>query len=307
MNIKTLRKINGRFWGRIGIKFSSFVIRILPEDMIYAFATSFAKLAYCVAVRFRHIALQGLRVAFGNEKTQAEITQIARASIQEFAKNALELLYLTERPELLKTKVELQGLKHLDDALACGNGVIGVSAHFGNFPLILCKLSLEGYKVCALTRAMRDEKVEELFKKRRDNFDVTTIYSKPRKQCVDQSLRFLRKNELVFIPLDQNFGSGGIFVDFFGREAATATGPVVFALRTKAPILPMFIIRKPDNTHKVIFEPPIFITEKSADTQKLVKKYIQQVTKIIEHYIREYPQEWGWIHRRWKTTRKQKK
>ncbi len=303
MNIKTLRKLNGRFWGRTGIKISSLIIRTLPENMIYGFATSFAKLAYYIAVRYRQISFQGLNIAFGKEKTHSEISSIAKQSIQEFSKNSLELLYLTEKPALLKKKVSVEGLHHLDDALAKGNGAIGVSAHFGNFPLIVCKLSLEGYNVNVLTRPMRDEKVEESFRARRDNLNVKTIYSKPRKQCVDSCLRSLRNNELVFIPIDQNFGSGGIFVDFFGRQAATATGPAIFALRTRAPIIPMFIIRNSDNTHKVILETPIFIKEET-NSDEVVRKYIQMVTKIIEQYIRKYPQEWGWMHRRWKTAPK---
>ncbi|MFC1704562.1 lysophospholipid acyltransferase family protein [Candidatus Omnitrophota bacterium] len=305
MNLKTLRKANGRFWGRTGIKFSSFIIKILPEHMIYGFATSFAKVAYYIAARYRRISLQSLRIAFGDEKSKEEIQGIAKTSIREFAKNSLELLYLTERPDLLRKKVRIKGARHLDEALAKGNGVIGVSAHFGNFPLIVCKLSLEGYNVSVMARAMRDEKVEEFFRTRRDNLNVKTIYSKPRKKCVDESLRSLRNKELVFIPLDQNFGSGGIFVDFFGRQAATATGPAVFALRTKAPILPMFIIRESDNAHTVLIEEPIYLDEKATDTQATIRKYIQEITKVIERYIRKYPQEWGWVHRRWKTKPKQ--
>jgi len=74
-------------------------------------------------------------------------------------------------------------------------------------------------------------------------------------------------------------------------------------LRTRAPIIPMFIIRNSDNTHKVILETPIFIKEET-NSDEVVRKYIQMVTKIIEQYIRKYPQEWGWMHRRWKTAPK---
>jgi Lauroyl/myristoyl acyltransferase len=87
---------------------------------------------------------------------------------------------------------------------------------------------------------------------------------------------------------------------FFGTKAATATGPVVFAMRTKAPILPMFIVRQKDDTHKIIIEPPLYIEEKEDYKETLIYN-VARITKIIENYIRKYPQEWGWIHRRWKS------
>jgi KDO2-lipid IV(A) lauroyltransferase len=91
-----------------------------------------------------------------------------------------------------------------------------------------------------------------------------------------------------------------VFVNFFGREAATATGPVVLALRTEAPIVPLFIVRGKDNRHKIIIEEPLEIEKK--DTQEETLRFnIQKITSVIEFYIRKYPQEWGWIHRRWKS------
>ncbi|MBU1905372.1 MAG: lysophospholipid acyltransferase family protein, partial [Candidatus Omnitrophica bacterium] len=110
----------------------------------------------------------------------------------------------------------------------------------------------------------------------------------------------LRNNEAVFLPLDQNFGSGGVFVDFFGKKAATAIGPVVFARRTKAAIVPCFIIRQKDDTHQIVFEPPLEL-EEGKDKQETIVINIQKLTNIIESYIRRYPAEWGWIHRRWKS------
>ena len=121
-----------------------------------------------------------------------------------------------------------------------------------------------------------------------------------RKACVDASIRVLRNNEVLFIPLDQNFGSGGgVFVEFFGHKAATATGPVIFAKRTAAPILPIFIKRDHDDVHKIMIEPPLEL-EGCPDDDEMLVVNTQKITNVIERYIRQYPQEWGWIHRRWK-------
>jgi len=147
---------------------------------------------------------------------------------------------------------------------------------------------------------MRDARAEKIFMAKRSRFGIKTIYSQPRKVCIENSLRALRNNELLFVPIDQNFGTGGVFVDFFGRKAATAIGPVVLAQRTKATIVPCFIIRQRDDTHKIIIEPPLNLEEASGQNETVTIN-IQKLTNIIESYIRRYPAQWGWIHRRWKS------
>jgi len=175
-----------------------------------------------------------------------------------------------------------------------------VSAHFGNFPLMMSRLAVAGYKVVGIMRPMRDKRVEKFLMERRARLSIKTIYSQPRNVCVNDTIKSLRNNEIVFLPLDQNFGTGGIFVDFFGQKAATATGPVILARRSGAVLLPCFIIRQEDDRHKIIFEPALDLAE-GKDSHDSVLLNIQKLTSIIEFYIRKYPAEWGWIHRRWKS------
>lgn len=305
MTFKEITKRSQRLFARKALRVCSLIISFLPEPSIYAFANSLSKLGYLLAIRQRRIALQSLHIAFPEEKSAAAIQEIAKATFKNMAMGMVELIFLMEHPTIIKNRVEICGRENLDKALAEGNGVVGVSAHFGNFPLMLLRLVQEGIPTNAIIRFARDEKIERYFQHKRNALGLKTIYSQPRKICVEASIRALRDNELVFIPLDQNFGSGGVFVEFFGRQAATATGPVIFALRTKAPILPMFIIRQKDNTHKIIIEPALHIEEKE-DSQKTIEHNIARITKIIESYIKSYPQEWGWIHRRWKSQMKPK-
>jgi KDO2-lipid IV(A) lauroyltransferase len=257
-------------------------------------------MGYFFTPKQRKVALESLSIAFGQEKSRQEIEQIARECFMFLAKSGVELVFLMDRPSLLKRRVEIAGRENLDTALAKGRGVILVSAHFGNFPLMLARLSLEGYKTAGIMRFMRDARVEKVFVAKRNRLGIKTIYAQPRKACVENSLRCLRNNELLFVPIDQNFGAGGVFVDFFGQKAATATGPVVLAQRTKATIIPCFILRQKDDTHKIIFEPPLTL-EKGKTERETVITNIQRLTNIIESYIRKYPAEWGWIHRRWKS------
>lgn len=300
MDAKKIRKSIGRFFGWLGLTLCSLIIKVLPGVWLYGFAQGIARIGYTIAKKQRKIALESLGIAFGQDKSSGEIEKIARDCFTFMAKSGVELQFLMERPSLLKERVQIVGKENLDRALARGNGIILVSAHFGNFPLMLARLSLEGYKTAGIMRSMRDSRVEKIFLAKRNRLNIKIIYSQPRKTCVDNTIRSLRDNELVFIPLDQNFGTGGVFVDFFGRKAATATGPIVLAQRTKASIIPCFIIRQRDDTHKIIFEPALNLAE-GKDSQETILINIQKLTDIIESYIRRYPAEWGWIHRRWKS------
>lgn len=300
MDSKNIRKGIGRFFGWMGLEFFSLLIKIMPEKLVYALAGGVSAIGYRIAGKQRKIAFETLDIAFGNQKTPGEKEQIARDCFTFLAKGALELIFLMDRPQILKQRVSFAGEENLKNSLAGGNGVILVSAHFGNFPLLMARLSLEGYKVAGIMRPMRDEKVEKIFMKKRSRLGIKTVYSQPRQACVNESIRVLRDNGLLFIPIDQNFGTGGVFVEFFGKKAATATGPIVLARRTGAKLIPCFIVREKDDTQKIIFEPPMEIEGGPTD-EETVRVNIQKLTNIIESYIRKYPPEWGWIHRRWKT------
>lgn len=300
MDSKKIRTAIGRWFGWLGISVCSLIIKLIPGKYMYVLAKGIANLGFFFAKKQRNIALQSLAIAFGREKNSREIEKIAEDCFVSIAKGGVELVFLMDRPALLRQRVEFSGRENLDLALSKGRGVILVSAHFGNFPLMMAKISLEGYKIAGIMRPMRDSRVEKIFLEKRNRLGLKTIYSQPRKACVEQSLRSLRNNELLFIPVDQNFGTGGVFVDFFGKKAATATGPVVLALRTQAALLPCFIIRQADDTHKVIFEPALDLIQ-TPDYAENLKINVQRITSIIENYIRAYPHEWGWMHRRWKS------
>lgn len=300
MDLKSIRKGLGRLLAWFGLGLCSFIVRFIPARFLYGFASWMGSLGYFIAAKHRRIALESLETALGSELKSGERKRLAKECFVLMAKGAIELMFLMDRPALLKERVTFSGRDNLDKALLRGNGVILVSAHFGNFPLLMAKLSLEGYKVSGIMRQMRDERVERIFDDKRSKLGIKTIYSQPRDTCVSSTIQALRNNEIVFIPIDQNFGTAGVFVDFFGRKAATATGPVVLAQRTKASLMPCFIVRQADNTNKIIFEPPIELKDAN-DAKEAVQVNIQRLTSIIESYIRKYPAEWGWVHRRWKS------
>jgi len=298
---KNFRKKLRRLFARGGLRFCSLTIRFLSLKNAYFVAKIFSQLGYLLATRQKRIALEGLRIAFGSQKQEKELKNIIRECFLDMAKSGIEMTFLCERAFPIEERVEIAGRENLDIALSKGRGVILVSAHFGNFPLMLAKLSLEGYPVNVVVRYMRDQKVEDYLERKRRQLNIHSIHTQPRSECALRCLEALKRNEILCIQLDQNFGAkGGVFVDFFGEKAATATGPVIFSLRTKAPILPTFIIREKDDTHRIFIEPELKLQE-SQDYKETLIFNVQKITKIIENYIRRYPTQWGWIHKRWKT------
>ncbi|MDD5617910.1 MAG: hypothetical protein PHG69_02345 [Candidatus Omnitrophica bacterium] len=306
MQIKELSRRIQRFIARIAIQFCSFLIKFIPEKYVYGFAHVLARIGFAVAVKHRRVAFESLNIAFGKEKSEKEIKQIAVDCFENIAKMVVEFMAFMEKPDFMNKYVTIEGIENLDKALAKKKGVVALSAHFGNFPLLLAKLAAQGYEVATILRYMRDPWVSRYFHVKRENLGVISIYTQPRKQCVEKSLETLRQNKILFIQLDQNFGTGGIFVDFFGKKAATAKGPIIFALRTKAPIVPMFICRDKNNRQRIVIEPEAEIAE-GKDFEETVYLTAQKLTNIIEMYARRYPSEWGWIHRRWKVRPKEER
>ena len=295
--IKTFK----RTFARNSLFVSTGILTRLPYPAVQFVARIMISIGFFFTIRQKKIARESLQIAFGTEKSPQEIEGVVKNCFWNLGEGMIELIYFMAHPRMIKERVSFEGQEHLNNAFDQGNGMIAISAHFGNFPLMLLRCAQEGYKTNAIIRPTRDQKIEEYFQQLRTSLGLNTVYSLPRKQCVDTSLRVLRNNEFLFIPLDQNFGSGGgVFVDFFGQKAATATGPVVFAMRAKSPLIPMFIVRQKDGTHKIIVEPPLSLEEKEND-QETIFVNTQRITKIIERYIRKYPQEWGWMHRRWKS------
>ena len=122
---------------------------------------------------------------------------------------------------------------------------------------------------------------------------VKTIFSYPRKASVFGTLKVLQNNEVVVMQMDQNFGTGGVWVNFFGKLAATPVGPIVLGSRAQAAIVPMFIVRQKPGKHILFIEKQVAIKQRE-DKDEAVLVNAMQYTRIIEDWIRRYPHLWGW-------------
>ncbi len=306
MNNDSIRRFK-RTAARYVYYFFMWYLRTVPYWVVRWMTSFFIFVGYRVIWKLKKHARESLSIAFGKEKSQQEINAIFKQCFENFGRGALELGYFCMHPTMIKEKAFFApgSKENLDKALAEGNGVIGVTAHYGNFPLMLLYFGQVGYKTNAIIRPSRDEVIERDFQELRSRLGLNTIHSYPREACVHQSLKALRNNELLIIPVDQNTGSkSGVYVDFFGQKAGTPTGPVVFALRTGAPILPIFTIKDHEDVSRIIIEPHFHIEKKETDAETL-QYNTQRITTIIEKYIRAYPHEWGWMHKRWKSRPKE--
>lgn len=290
-----------RALARYGLYTFAWLFKRLPFGFVRFCTGILVAIGYRCTIRQRAIAEESMDIAFGDEKSTEEKKAIIKQCFENFGRGMTEMLYYMAHPQEVSQKVVFQGKEHLDQACAQNRGVIAVTAHFGNFPLMMLACAQMGYKTSSIIRQARDEELSDYLDKKRTEVGLKTIYATPRQACVTNSLKELRGNGLLFMPIDQNFGSGGgVYVNFFGQKAATATGPAVFAMRTGAVILPMFIVRQSDNTHKIIIEPPLPLAERS-DEKEVITATMAKITDLIEQYIRRYPHEWAWMHRRWKS------
>jgi KDO2-lipid IV(A) lauroyltransferase len=193
----------------------------------------------------------------------------------------------------------IQGAEHLDDALARGSGVIAVSAHFGNFINLGSFMVRAGYPFHMVLRDPAPEPIARLFRFFRQEAGQQWISTTPAAQCQREILRGLRHNQIICIITDEYKRHGGVPVEFFGHPVPTAAGPALLSLRTGAVLLPLFVVRQPDDTHAVKIDPPLDYVptgDRDADVRNLTALF----TGRIEHYIRSYPDHWWWLNRRWK-------
>ncbi|MDD5291764.1 MAG: hypothetical protein PHY46_01070 [Candidatus Omnitrophica bacterium] len=284
--------------GLLFFRFFTFVASSLSLECNYYIGSFFGAIFYLFVFRHRRVALDSLTLAFP-EKSLKERKRIARESIALMIQSVFEVLYFVKNPHRLGD-IKIEGRQYLDEALKQGRGVIGFTAHFGNFPLMDLKLVKEGYPVNIVLRPMRDAHAGSHVYHLCDVTGIKKILSYPREKVVKETIGALRANQLVVIQMDQNFGTGGVWVDFFGKLAATPVGPIVFSLRTKAVMLPMYMVREGMGRHCIKILPPQNL-EIADDIRETVLLNAAKITKIIEGWIREHPEQWGWIHRRWKS------
>lgn len=292
------------FWVWTFIRATLLIVRNIPAGWIVPIGSAMGKLFYYLPVKHKQRGLKNLQIAFGQEKSANERKHIFKQSLANIGKNFLEVTSsLGFSLAKIKENIELVGKENLARALDEKKGVIALSAHLGNFMLIGPRLIAEGYSFSVIARDPKDQRIAKLFRNIRQTLGIDSIPDKPKKECIARSLNCLRSNGILFLQIDQSASSDDPWVDFFGWLVPTFKGPVIFSIRIGTPVLPFFMVRKPDNKLKLIIGPKILL-EKAENKEEEIKKNVALLTKVTEGYVREYPEQWWWLHRRWKKAKK---
>ena len=233
------------------------------------------------------------------EKTPVERQALYAEICRQQARNVVEVLrYAGGREAELAARLDVSGKEHVEAARALGKGVLVLIAHFGNYALLALQVPrLFGYPLSIIAKPLRNATLNELWWELQRKAGVNGI---PARNAYRASVRALKDNGLVGFMLDQNRPAGlGVFVDFFGKPASTTPGLAVMSAHTGAPVLPVFIRREPDGTHRVEARPPL---PPPADRRpETMQAYTAACTRIIEDEIRRHPEQWLWWHKRWKS------
>ncbi|UCH12654.1 MAG: lysophospholipid acyltransferase family protein [Candidatus Omnitrophota bacterium] len=273
------------------------IILLLPLNFSLVIGKLGGFLAYLFLPKYSKLAKDNLRMAYKDEKLHHQLNKITRNVFANLGMSAAEVLSMPKIKRQLDKKMYGVGFEKIDKALSKGKGVIMIGAHFGNWEILPAYFTAKGYPLSVIARRVYYEKYDELVKLLRDSTGVNIIF---RDESPRRVLEVLKNNGLLGIMPDQDIDSiEGVFVRFFNKPAYTAIAPVSLAMRMGSPMLPCFIMRD-GARHKIVVEDPLNLII-SGNKQEDIVKNTQLWSNVVESYIRKYPEQWVWMHRRWKT------
>jgi len=280
------------------VKILKILALVIPCSLRRLFIRGLARLGYYLSVRHRLIALHNLSRSFPGKNYQ-EIITIAKKSYTSFARIIAEfpdILYLDKNN--FSKWVKIIGLDNYLAAQRKGRGVILFGAHYGNWEMGNAALALATSPFIFVYRILDNPIMEEIITGVRSSYGNISL---SKKGNMRKMIGLLRQGKTINILIDQNvFFNEGVFVDFFGRKAATTSGVALLAIYTGAAVLPVFSSRVPDGRYLLEIGQKVDIID-TGNRDADVLANTQKFTMIIEEQIKKNPEQWLWLHRRWKT------
>jgi len=275
------------------------VMGILPRPLSRAFAIGIAQLVYLLHFRLRQVGMRNLAMAYPT-KNEAQRRRILRGVFTSLGRQLAELCQFPRyTAENIDDVVVYDGLEHFEKAYARGKGVLFLTAHFGGWELSAFAHSLHGHWLHVVMRPMDNLYLDRLLQSYRTMHGNKVV---PKDDFVRGLLGAMKCGETVGILMDTNMTPPqGVFVDFFGIPACTASGLARIAMRTDAAVVPGFTIWDERlGKYRLRFDPAVELV-RTGDLEADIIANTQKFTKVIEDFVRRYPDQWLWVHRRWKT------
>ncbi len=306
-----------RVYGTVGysvavaiLNLTGTVLRILPAGFSRATGWLLGTLWYYIFRVRRTVVFDNLEKVFpGQCRTHR---RVARAFYRNFCTNIVEFIGIHRSASIVRG-VSVEGMEHFHRARAGGRGVIVVTAHLGNFDLLACNRAMEGTPLGVVSKTLHRESVNDFWMTRRKQLGVRVFEERTHPIEV---VRWLRAGKVLGLVVDQRLSPtrGGIPVPFFGYQVWTSPAAARLAMVSGAALLPVMIHRHPCGYHRVVIEPELVWNARDAHVGQQVSEYrkneadmldlMTRISRIVERWIRMYPDEWMWIHRRFKNAKK---
>lgn len=272
------------------------VLAVLPHRLVRGCGAVVGLVFHAVDRKHRDVALANLAHSFP-ARSPREHRVIARAMFQHFGRLLFEMLkFSTLSHEAMLRRVEFEGEDRARRAYAQGKGVLFFTGHFGFWELHAMVHGLQLQPIGVLARALDNPHLNTLLEQVRGRTGNVVIY---RQGAVRRVLKTLAAGQGVALLIDQHMQSAdAIWVDFFERPAATTSTLAALALRTGAPVVPVFALPVGHGRYRMIYEhavePPL------PDSPDPIREFTQRCTDVLEMYVRRHPELWLWMHRRWR-------
>ncbi|MDT8903805.1 lysophospholipid acyltransferase family protein [Anaeroselena agilis] len=284
-------------WQYYLLKTISRIICLLPYPWLLAFGRLLGRAYYRVAARQRERAIAQITAGLGLSRPEAERT--IRSLFVKLGQTFLEVMYLPAlSPAKVGRYITIENRHYLDEALSRGKGVAVLSAHLGNWEWLGAGLSMNGFPVASIVKSQPNDQHNRIINEYRQHAGIE-MFTRGTTELV-AAAKALKNGRVLGFFSDQDAGKNGVFVEFLGKMASTPVGLAVFARRLAVPVVPAFIVRRPEGGHRIIVSPPLEFTatgDDAADDYTFTVK----ATRIIEDTIRRYPDEWLWFQKRWNT------
>ena len=271
-------------------------VSLLPMSAVRALGHGFGRCIFWVDGFHRRIALENLANAFPS-RSAAELRALAKTMFAHFGGLIFELLkFGTLSREQMSALMEVEGLERIQAAHAKGKGVFFITGHFGYWEMQAIAHPFHSPTIAVMARALDNPRLHDWLERLRTMTGNRVLY---RQGVLRRVLRELSANNGVAILIDQHLHTPeAVYVDYFGRPAATTSAPAALALRTGAVVIPVFALPLPGGRYRFIYEHPV--EPPSPDAADPVLEFTQRCTDVLEMYVRRHPELWLWMHRRWR-------